>query len=262
MELNPADRIRQLEARVQQLEADLARRQLQITELEQRWERWLKLISHDFRGPLTLILGYTQSLQQQVPVDQSSETTGRDLAATVAAAQRLDKMIGEMVDAARIEARILTLLPTEIELPPLVRGAVQAARRKYAGRSIQASIAPNLPPVLADARRVRQIIAALLSNAVLFSSNDSRVVVSVDHTPSQATISVADQGLGLTQPEISRLYEKFYRPERARDVRREGLGLSLMVAAELATLMQGRLWVESRGADQGSTFYLNLPVIN
>lgn len=261
MEPDSPDRVRRLEAQIRQLEAELAQTHARIAGLEQGWEQWLNLISHDFRGPLTLILGYTQTLLQHLPDDGSRDQERHDLQAAVNAAQRLDKMVGDTVDAARLEARLLTLAPTEVDLALIVREQIRRANRRYPGRSIHSSISTSLPRAFADARRAGHIVATLLSNAVLFSPETSPVTVTVRQAGQQIVVYVADGGVGLTESEKARVFEKFYRPERARHARREGLGLSLLVAEQLTRRQGGRLWVESPGADQGSTFFLTLPVM-
>src|SRR5579884_3011160 len=238
----PINRVQQLEARIHELEAELAQSNARVAELEKRWEQWLKLISHDFRGPLTLMLGYTQTLLHSLPAGASRERDRHDLKSAVHAAQRLEKMIGEIVDAARLEANLVTPVLTEIDLGALVRDQIQKARRRYPGRSIVTDIPDTLPLVTGDVRRIGQIIATLLSNAILFSPATTPVTISIQCDAHEAQVSVSDQGIGLTDEEKCHLYERFYRQERARDVRREGLGLSLLVAAQFAEMLDGHLW--------------------
>ena len=250
--------IRQLNQRIDDLESRLAVSQARVTELQNHWETWLRLISHDLRGPLTLMIGYTQNVLPSLPNQMTQER--HELTAAVGAGQRLDKMIGEIVDAARLEAGLIVLNVTTVDIAAILRHQIQKARRRYPGRSIRASIPERLPLIRTDAKRTGQIFLDLLSNAILFSSSEATVSVSVKHAARQVIIGVSDQGIGLTEGEKAQLFESFYRPERARDVRREGLGLSLMVSEQIARLLDGRLWVESDGANQGATFYVAFPV--
>ncbi len=228
--------------------------------MERQWEQWLKLISHDFRGPLTLILGYLQTVLQHLPSGTGYDQDRRELEAAINASQRLDKMVGEIVDAARLEANLLTITPVAVDVAPIVRDQIKKAHRRYPGRTIRASIADGLPHVAGDGRRIGQIVATLLSNAIVFSPATSEVAVSVGRVADTVEVTVADQGVGLTRSEKERVFEKFFRHERAQAVRREGLGLSLRVAESLARIQNGRLWVESPGPERGSTFHLNLPI--
>lgn len=253
------DRPPSSESCIARLEAELAERDARIARLEQSWEQWLRLISHDFRGPLTLVLGYTQTLLQTLPETPDREQERHDLSAAIFAAQRLDKMIGQIVDAARLEARLLVLARAEAEIEPIIREQVKKARHRHPGRSIRASIAPDLPPIETDPRRVGQIITTLLSNAILFSPSSSVVTLTARREGDNVVIAVDDHGIGLDGDDAARLFERFYRPERAREARREGLGLSLVIAAQLAEGLGGRIWATSPGLGQGTTFYFELP---
>ena len=244
---------------IARLEAELAERDARIARLEQSWEQWLRLISHDFRGPLTLVLGYAQTLLQSLPETPDREQERHDLSAAISAAQRLDKMVGQIVDAARLEARLLVLAKAETDIAPIIRDQVKKARHRYPGRSIRASIANDLPLIETDSRRVGQIIMTLLSNAILFSPSASVVMLTAQRGPGSVVIAVDDRGIGLDEDDLARLFERFYRPDRARETRREGLGLSLVVAAQLALDLGGRIWATSPGLGLGATFYVELP---
>lgn len=235
-------------------------RRKQIEELQQRWDQWLKVISHDLRGPLTLVLGYVQAVLQHLPPGSSFDQDRRNLTAAINATQRLDKMVGQIVDAARLEAQILTLAPTEVDIVPIVREQIRKARRRHPERTIRASIPDDVPMVLGDPRRIGQMLGSLLSNAILFSPETSDVSVSLSSGDDAVEIAISDQGIGLTESEKEHIFEKFYRPERAQSVRREGLGLSLLVVAGIARMLNGQLRVESPGPERGSTFYLSLPI--
>ncbi|MGH2457499.1 MAG: sensor histidine kinase, partial [Chloroflexota bacterium] len=158
-----------------------------------------------------------------------------------------------------LETHLLTLAPAETELAPIIRAQVQKARHRYPNRPIRVSITDSLPLIVVDARRVGQIIATLLSNAALFSPGLSPIVLSVRREDASIVIAVADHGIGLDETDRTRLFQKFYRAERAHETLREGLGLSLFVAAELAGRLGGRLWAASPGPGQGATFSLELP---
>lgn len=254
-----SDSVRQLELRVKQLEEDLAASQQRLAATEDSCAQWLRVVSHDLRGPLTLVIGHVQNAIEHLPADEGHAPQRRDLEAAVRAAQRLDKMVGQVVDAARLEANLLTLNLDEVEVAPILHEQIRQARRRYQARTIRSSIPPDLPPVHTDGHRVGQIVASLLSNAILFSAANSPVSLSACLVGETMRVSVSDHGIGLTEAEQRHLFEKFYRHERAHDVRREGLGLSLRVAACLAERLDGQLWVESPGANAGCTFHLNLP---
>ena len=99
-----------------------------------------------------------------------------------------------------------------------------------------------------------------MSNAIVFSAPTEPIRVQVRRREGDVVVSVADRGVGLTDAEREHLFEKHFRPERYRESRREGLGLSLWIGRQVVDLHHGRLWVESPGANLGATFHLALPI--
>ncbi|HLG50211.1 MAG TPA: ATP-binding protein [Chloroflexota bacterium] len=258
MNTDPPDHQQEMDARIRELEAELTACQQRIHQLEESWEQWLRIISHDLRGPLTLILGYTQTALHGLRNQPSSSRARQDLEAVVTAARRLDKMVAEIVDAARLEAHLLMLSPTAIELAPIVSEQVRRAGRRYPDRVIENRISSDLPLVEGDPSRVGQIIAEILSNALIFST--CSIHITAHPEPGRVVLAVTDRGVGITPDEMPRIFDRFYRAERCREIYREGLGLGLHVAQQLARHMGGDLWAESPGTGCGSTFYLSLPI--
>ena len=105
-----------------------------------------------------------------------------------------------------------------------------------------------------------QILGTFLSNAVIFSPPDAPIALRAWVRDDRVHVAVTDRGAGLAEEEKPRTFERYYRPERLREARREGLGLSLAVAAELAALLGAEIAVDSAGVDRGSTFTLRLRV--
>jgi signal transduction histidine kinase len=169
-------------------------------------------------------------------------------------------MLGQVVDGARLEARRLALNPQPIDVGVVVKEEARKARRVYKDNSIRTDIPDSLPLVVADGRRVAQIIATLLSNAAVFSPASSTIRATARHRGERVVLAVADHGLGLSEEERHDVFQKYFQTERSRAVRREGFGVSLAIAKALATELGGDLWVESPGPDRGSTFFFGLPV--
>lgn len=254
------DEVADLEARVRELERELSEARAELATLRQQWTNWLALISHDLRGPLTLILGYAQNLLRRRPADaEEGDRDRRELEMIVAGARRVDKMIGQVVDAARLENGLLASEPRDLDLNSIAREEVRLAKRRYPDRTFTMIGTDALPPIYADRRRTAQILASLLSNAALFSPAGADVEIATRDVPDRVIVAVRDPGLGLTPDEQARVFDRAFHSERAREVRREGLGLSLFIARQLARLQGGDLWVESPGPGHGATFSVSFP---
>lgn len=258
--IDQINRITDLEAKIRRLEAENAEYRARLAQLDDLWDTWLRTVSHDLRTPLTLILGYTQTMLIRLRSNPDAEQSRHDLEATANAAYRLEKMVSEVVDAARLETGRLQVNLQDIDPVALVRDQVRRANRRYPGASIRTSIPDNVPLITGDVRRASQIIAALLSNAVVFSPPKAPILVSIRGRSDFLDVAITDQGAGLTAEDHARLFDRAYRPERLREARREGLGLSLMIAKQITSLMGASLTAESPGPNEGSTFHLQFPI--
>jgi signal transduction histidine kinase len=253
-------RLAELEDRVRELETELAASRDRLAWLYERSDAWLAAVSHDLRSPLTLVLGYAQANLRRLPAGPESERTRRDLEAISAGARRLDKMIGQIVDDARLDLGHLHLDLRPFEPGPLVREEVRRQRRLAVDHHFRTEVPGELPLARGDPRRVAQIVSTLLSNAIVFSPPGSSVVARARPAADRLVITVSDAGAGVAVDEMPHLFEPGFRPERLRDARREGLGLSLRNAQRIATLLEAELTAESAGIDQGTPFRLKLPV--
>ena len=258
--IDQINRITDLEAKIRRLEAENAAYRARLAQLDDRWDTWLRTVSHDLRTPLTLILGYTQTMLIRLRSNPDAEQSRHDLEATANAAYRLEKMVSEVVDAARLETGRLQVNLQDIDLVALVRDQVRRANRRYPGASIRTSIPDNVPLITGDVLRASQIIAALLSNAVVFSPPKASILVSIRGRGDFLDLAITDQGAGLTAEDHARLFDRAYRPERLREARREGLGLSLLIAKQVTSLMGASLTAASPGPNEGSTFHLQFPI--
>ncbi len=248
----------ELSARIHELEIELVACRADLATWQQRCQEIVRIVSHDLRGPLTLISGYTQSLLARMPDDGTDDRAA--LLATAQATYRLEKMIGQIVDHTRLDANLLDLRFNPVDLGLLLNDVVRKAGRRHNSRDIKLERPHHLPLVWSDQRRISQIIGSLISNAVNYSDESTPVLVSVTTADERLVLRVADHGVGITADEMPHLFEKYYRPERLRHLRREGLGLSLAIARAIADNLGASLWAESPGAERGATFYLSLPL--
>jgi two-component system phosphate regulon sensor histidine kinase PhoR len=156
----------------------------------------------------------------------------------------------------------LQLAPTAVAdllLIPTSRLREQADRNNI---EFVVDIAPGLPNVLADTERVQRVVTNLLHNAVKFTPEGGRIIVSAyrdENEPDTIVFSVKDNGIGITKEEIDRIFERFYKSDRARTRGQGGTGLGLAISRHIVQAHQGRIWVKSK-ENKGSTFSFSLPV--
>lgn len=230
--------------------------------LDRQREDYMRAIAHDLRSPLTVVLGQAQLLIRALtrgdPTDNQTERDRDRLEAIVTGARRMNAMIQDLVDSARLESGQLRLSPISLDLGQSVLAFARSLKTGPEGERIRVEAPLDLPLVLADPDRLDRILANLVTNALKYSSADSPVAVSLVRADREIAVSVADRGPGIAPDELPHVFDRYYRTQATR-ASHEGLGLGLYITRGLVEAHGGRLWAESRlGA--GSTFSFTLPL--
>ena len=225
-------------------------------ELRQRDEfrnTLLAAIAHDFRTPLTAIKGAVTALQSQVDVLVDVSTHRELLDVALGEVNRMDRMVGEVIELGRIQATNLHLQRGAVEL----RRLVEEARREFGkdGERIEIHLPPNLPESFADADRIAEVFRQLLRNALLYSPPDARVLVLAEAREVDILVTIRDFGSGIGSEDLAKIFEGFYRGRQVP--KGSGSGLGLMIARSLVNAHGGKIWVESH-VGQGSAFSFTL----
>jgi signal transduction histidine kinase len=227
-------------------------------------EEFLGAVAHELRSPLGLIKDYAATLlAPDAPRDEG--TVRRCLSVVVEASQRLEGLLEQLLDPSRIRAGALALQPRPVRLGPLAQTALERAALRAARHRLRLGVPAGLPPVLADAPRLEQVLDNLLDNALKYSPDGGEVVVSAGSAGAEVVVSVSDQGLGVPAEELGQLFGRFYRGAvaRARAIRGDGLGLA--ICRGIVEAHGGRIWAESPapgrppGAGPGTTVSFTLP---
>jgi len=225
---------------------------------ERRRHELIGDVAHELRTPIASLRGYVEGLEEGVftPGPDAWRVLGDQ-------ASRLARLVDDLSDLWRAEARDMALVPEDLDGPTLIADAIQRHRPAAGARSIELVAEADEPVRLrGDRARVAQVIDNLVGNAIRYTPEHGVVRVRLGPRGDAAQVSVTDTGPGLTRDQLAQVFERFYRvdPSRSRDVGGSGLGLA--IAKALSEAMGGRIWATSPGAGQGSTFYLELPVAN
>ena len=214
-------------------------------------------VAHDLRNPISALKMSSDSLARG-PRPPSPEKATRALAAVARQVHRLDRMVGDLLDATRIEAGRLELRWERVDLGAIASNVADLFRTVSEAHAIEA-IAGDTPVLVpCDPTRIEQVLTNLVSNAIKYSPGGGRVVISAGYEDAEAVVSVTDQGLGISPEDRERIFEPFQRA-RGASAALPGIGLGLSVARKLVEAHGGRLEVESR-MGEGSTFLMRLPV--
>ncbi|MBI4300213.1 MAG: HAMP domain-containing protein [Chloroflexi bacterium] len=219
--------------------------------------QFLSNVSHELRTPLGFIMGYvTTLLRQDARVD--AKTRREFLEIIREESDKLAELIDSLLDMSRIESGRLHIEKEPVHLPRLTRRLV---RKMEAGasRRFLVEFPPGMPLVNADPRRIEQVLRNLLVNAVKYSPEGSNISVSGVVDGGIAIVKVSDEGRGIPESDLERVFERFYRVETTGSNGVGGAGLGLSICRGIMEAHGGRIWVESK-LGQGSTFSFTLPL--
>ncbi|MGH2688600.1 MAG: ATP-binding protein, partial [Actinomycetota bacterium] len=207
-------------------------------------------VSHEFRTPLAIIVGYSEILLTR-NVDDAKRREG--LERINASAKRLSRLIDSLLSVSRIESGRMVVRPRSLDLAKVVDEVVTPIARE---RMVVVGIPKGLPPVLADRDMLVQILTNLVTNAVKYS--DSEVTVTATPHDDAVVVTVADRGVGMSEEELRQLFARFFRSEREEVRKVEGSGLGLFITKSLVEMLGGEIEVDSV-LDKGTEFRVRLP---
>ncbi len=232
----------------------------QIERLENVRQEFLSNISHELRTPLTSILAFVETLEDGAITDD--ENNLRFLSVIRRNAERMHHLINDILELSSIESGKITIEPKKSNLANLTDEVFTNLSAKAAEKQIRLvnEVAAGAF-VFADAARLEQMLTNLIDNAVKFNREGGSVSVSHTQANGSDVISVADTGEGISGDHLQRIFERFYRTDRARSREIGGTGLGLAIVKHLARLHGGEISVTSTPG-KGSVFFIELPKIN
>lgn len=214
-------------------------------------------VSHELRTPLASIKALVETLEAGAVDDP--DVAGDFLHRIVGEVDRLAALVDELLDLARLESGRVTLHAEAMDPKDLLERAAERLRSQTerSRLTLAIEVPPGLPAVRADRARVEQVVLNLLHNAIKFTPPGGRVTIAAVERDGSLEVSVRDTGVGVPEDELPRLFERFYKADKAR--RSEGTGLGLAIAKHIVQAHGGAIWAESRPGN-GSTFRFTLPL--
>jgi K+-sensing histidine kinase KdpD len=229
----------------------------QLQTLERLQDNFVSYVSHELRTPLTSIKTSAALLQEMQ--EDGRHAGQKELVDTIAHnTGRLEAMVSELLQMTQLEAGRLELSLQLTDVRAIVERAIQSVRPLYdaKGQTLESHAPEGMDSVLADRRRLEQVLVNLLSNAHKYTPRGSRAIVEIVERPSEIGFSVSDNGPGIPPSEQEHIFDRFYVGAEAKN--RAGVGLGLYITRQLVELFGGRIWVESEPG-RGSTFHFTLP---
>ncbi len=233
-----------------------------ITQLRQADEirrDFVANVSHELRTPLSILRGYIETLADDP--DTSPEELARILEVMRKHSDRLGVLVDDLLTLAQLESANPNLQLSEVRLSELFAAIVRDWAKKFAEKklSIQVGVASDLPAIRADETRLQEILYNLLDNALKYSRPGSKIGLQAQRHGQEVGLSVSDTGVGINETDLPRIFERFYRADKARSRELGGTGLGLSIVKHIAQMHGGRVEAESE-LGKGTTVRVWLPL--
>jgi two-component system, OmpR family, phosphate regulon sensor histidine kinase PhoR len=235
----------------------------ELRRLQQIRTEFIDNLSHELRTPLTTVSLLAETLTREAEVaGEAIPPKMRDRIGKIEVETgHLVQMVSELLDLSRIESGGTIQAVDRLDLGQVAVESTERLRlfADRQGVTLQVDAPTDLPPVVGDGSRLGQVYVNLLHNAVKFSPDGGAVTVTVRAEDGRVVSAIADHGVGIPRAAQARIFERFYKVDRARVRSGGGTGLGLSIARHVVEQHGGRIWVESREG-RGSTFSFALPV--
>lgn len=250
------------EVRVRTEEIERANRELlrlneTLSETVRAKSEFLSNMSHELRTPMNAVIGYAHCLLDGLDGPLNEEQRS-DVERILNGADSLLKLVNDLLDLSRMEAKRLEVRPEETPLAQIVEAVVSSIRPQAAAKDLRIDVeVPSDLPVYADPVRTRQVLLNIAANAVKFTEKGS-VRISARAADGATVIEIADTGIGIEREDLGRIFETFVQVDSSASRRHGGAGLGLAIAKRLVEMMNGSIEVQSQYG-RGSTFTVRLP---
>lgn len=251
------DRVEKVELENKELQAEIER----LREVDQTKSDFVSILAHELNGPMTSVIGFGRILKEQWDTiappkrEELFELATREL-------NRLARLVKDLLDLSRLDQGTLRYEMQEVSLREMIDGLLALHSSLTADHEVVDDVGADLPQVHGDPDRIRQVLLNLVGNAARYSPAGTTITIRAerlkDVNGALVKIAVSDEGIGLDDAEVGRLFTKFGRIKKPAWAK-EGTGLGLYITKGIVEAHGGRIWVRSRKGE-GSTFCFTLPV--
>ncbi|HEV9035734.1 MAG TPA: PAS domain-containing protein [Puia sp.] len=236
---------------------DLKLAQLSIQQLVKEKEDFIHIASHELKTPVTSLKGSIQLLERMSGEGALAEEMDVLIEMAVRQVNKLSRMVGDLLDVARMDADKIELVGRDFELQEAIADSLEQVRFLAPGSTIRID-GPTDIRIHSNKERIEQVITNFLSNAIKYSPEGAEIVLEPSLLDGQLRISVTDQGIGIPSSKLPFVFDRFFRVEGSSD-KFSGLGLGLYISAGIVSRLRGEIGAVSE-LGHGSTFWFTLPV--
>jgi signal transduction histidine kinase len=259
VEIPNRDELGALAANLNRMSEELGRLYQQIEAGSRHKSEFLANMSHELRTPLNAIIGFSEVLLERMfgELNPKQEEYIQDV---LTSGRHLLSLINDILDLSKVEAGRMELEPSAFHLPTALEGCLTLVRERTTqhGMALTLTVDERVDEVVADERKVRQVVLNLLSNAVKFTPDGGRVAVDATWVDGGVEIAVSDTGIGIAPEDQAAVFEEFRQVGSDQARKSEGTGLGLALAQKFVELHGGRIWLTSE-VGKGTTFTFTIP---
>jgi len=233
---------------------------IQLKKLDRIKSDFLNITSHELRTPMSAIKGYVQMVIKQ-KLGQITEEQQQALTVVLRNTDRLDNLIRDILDVSRLESGTMKFVPEKTNPGKMIKEAIETMQPTAELKNIKISteIENDVPEMMVDPERIKQVIINIVNNAIKFSPNGSIINVRTKREKDTVLFVIQDFGRGIPKDKQEKIFEIFYQVDSGMDRKFGGAGLGLAISRGIVLSHGGNIWVESE-PDKGSTFRFALPI--
>lgn len=226
-------------------------------QIERQKDDFISIASHELKTPVTSMKMYAQILQKH-PLLTNDKKASDMLSKMDLQMNRLTELVASFMNVYKLGTGKLRLHKKHFELPELIAEIVANFQYTVTSHTVEQN-GESKARVFADPARINQVLVNIISNAIKYSPDADKAIITLTKTKEKVTVTIQDFGIGIPKDEQNRIYERFFRAKGKKEGKIPGLGLGLFISAEIIKQHGGDLWVDSVNK-RGSTFYFTLPI--
>ena len=228
----------------------------ELSQIDKIKNNFISIASHELRTPLGLILGYAQFLKEDAEGEMAEQAD-----VVLKSAVQMRMLIEDMTNITMLQMGSLDLDLDSIPIQKVITAAYKEVEptSQAKNHTVNLELPPEALPIMADARKLESVFLNLLNNAIRFTPDGGQISIRARKTGDGIQVEVQDSGIGIPKDELDRIFEKFYQVEDHMTRTYGGMGMGLSIVQGIVELHKGKVWAESEGVDQGTTFKVVLP---
>jgi len=241
-------------------EEEIKKQNIQLKKLDQIKTDFLNTTSHELRTPMASIKGYIQMLLKQT-LGEITEEQKKALEVILRNTNRLDHLIQDILDISRLESETMKFITEKTEVTKMIKEIAETmpASADLKRIKINIDIQKEIPDLMIDQERIKQVLMNLVNNAIKFSPDGSMIHIKARKEKEDVVFEVQDFGRGIPKNKQKKIFEKFYQVDSGTDRKFGGVGLGLAISKKIIENHEGQIWVEST-VNKGSSFKFSLPL--